>query len=49
MLVQERMGIEEARLAKADIAAALNIPEAQKEQNKKLSQGMADFFKGPIA
>jgi hypothetical protein len=39
----------EQRHAKADIAAALNIPEVQKEQNKKLSQGMANFFKGPIA
>jgi hypothetical protein len=30
----------------ADIATALNIPEVQKEQNKKVSQGMANFFKG---
>jgi hypothetical protein len=32
-----------------DVAAALNIPEAEKEKAKKLSQSMADFFKGPLA
>jgi hypothetical protein len=37
-----------AKNAKADIAAALKVSEAQKEQNKKLSTSMADFFKGPL-
>jgi hypothetical protein len=31
-----------------DVAAALNISEAEKEKAKKLSQSMADFFKGPM-
>lgn len=37
-----------AKTAPADIAAALNIPAAEKEKAKKLSQGMADYFKGPM-
>jgi hypothetical protein len=39
----------EQRHTKADIAAALNIPQSQIEQNKKVSKSMADFFKGPLA
>jgi hypothetical protein len=35
--------------APVDVAAALNISEAEKEKAKKLSQSMADFFKGPLA
>jgi hypothetical protein len=34
---------------KADIATALNISEAEKLKAKKLSEGMANFFKGPLA
>jgi hypothetical protein len=39
----------EQERAKADIAAALNIPQSQIEQNKKVSTSMANFFKGPLA
>jgi hypothetical protein len=39
----------ELKKVPVDIAAALNVSETQKEQAKKLSQGMANFFKGPLA
>ncbi|MBA3829895.1 MAG: hypothetical protein H0X33_13225 [Taibaiella sp.] len=40
--------IYEREHTKTDIAAALNIPETEKEASRSLSKGMAYFFKGPL-